>query len=61
MITMISAVLVGFMNAEDISKREGNPLNDADMAWQVPGMTLIFEAIVEGFLLLRWLFKKIKK
>lgn len=60
MITMISAVLVGMINSDDICDGKVS-ISDSKLAWQVPGMTLILEGIVELILLLRWFFKKIKK
>ena len=61
MLTMLSAVLVGFFNSEEITKNDCNVWENYTIAWQVPGLTWILEMIVEGFLLLRWVFKKCKK
>lgn len=60
MLTMISAVIVGMINGDKICNDEIS-INDAGIAWQVSGLTLIFEGIVGCVLLVRHFIKKFKK
>lgn len=60
MLTIISAVITGMLNGEKICNDEIG-INDASLAWQVSGLTLILEVIVECVLLVRHFIKKFKK